>query len=244
MIEHDDTDTHISTLARELAQRIMENQEELEQLETPSQKKERLQIEIQEEFNKVYANLEEGMVAIVAKLNDLGLMNEEVEKDISVITDKALYYKDHMEECLDLLNKNISLFDYFSLNPATEESMYQAARSIYEEQSYEDAWRAFQVLVLLDSTQVIFWMGFGNSQYLCQNYEAALEAYKMLASFDVKDPLCRIFAARSYLEVHDYEKALQLCNDALQIISGEPTYRELFEEVNELKLQIEYKQSL
>src|SRR5690348_11915475 len=66
----------------------------------------------------------------------------------------------------------------------TMAKFYKAAYELFEHKRYQDAAHAFLFLATLNPHQHEYWLGLGMSTQLCQDYEAAIDAYELAALND------------------------------------------------------------
>ena len=206
----------------------------------PEAHQEKLRQEYKKNLQTVLKKLQDGMVSLLTYLielskNEPDAMTVEISKNISQMAAIAAVLTERIDDFLALLTADMTFQEIFALTNETLESLYRSAKYIYEHQNYQEAASAFAVLTIINPTHYIFWIGLGNSEYFCQNYEAALIAYAMAAQADPFDPLCHIFSSKCYEEIKDKTLAINALDLAILTMGDNPTYAELKKKVQESK---------
>lgn len=135
----------------------------------------------------------------------------------------------------NILLKSESLQRAFGITDYEMEKLYEEAYEHYEANTYHEALTVFRWLVLFNSYEAKYWMGFAASLQLLELYERALHAYAVAALLDSKNPYPHFHAYECYMLMknkEDAEKALEL---AYQRCNGKAAYDELKNEIERLK---------
>ncbi len=109
----------------------------------------------------------------------------------------------------------------------TMSKFYNAAYVLFEHKRYQDAANAFLFLATLNPHHHEYWLGLGMSTQLCQNYEAAIDAYELAALCDISSPVPYFYLAKCLFAIHDRESALQALNLAIETATDLEQYAEL-----------------
>jgi len=173
---------------------------------------------------------------------DRTVFSEAMVTDLAQVAAIATAVIQHPKECCFLLAQETPLHEIFGFTEGTINGFYQAARSLYEQQHYQEAACAFSVLALFSPDSPIFWVGLGNSEYFCHNLEAALMAYAMGARADPKDPICHFFAAHCYEKLNHKDQAVNALELALLIMRESSEHEPLRQKVLAYKARLSQKQ--
>jgi type III secretion system low calcium response chaperone LcrH/SycD len=179
----------------------------------PPEEKEIVQKTVSNTFAPIGKRMETGMLKILDLLTDTdahepGLFPEKTHEQLCQIAAIASVIAEHPVNYLSLLVDAKTLQEVFAIDDETLESLYQASKHLYEQQHYAEAAAAFSILSVINPNNHTFWIGLGNSEYFCRNYEAALIAYAMATQSDPCDPLCHFFSARCYEAMNQKELAI------------------------------------
>lgn len=117
-------------------------------------------------------------------------------------------------------------------NSVDETAAYSYAFSLYQGGNYTQATTLFSELVLLNPFDEKLWRGLASSRQMSQEYEAALQAWALVALLQESDPLPHFHAAECYLSLHDTEEAMKALDVAEMRAQNAPeTYRELNDQI-------------
>lgn len=164
-------------------------------------------------FAPIGKRMESGMLKILDLLTDIDahdpdLFPNKTHEQLCQIAAIASVIAEHPEKYLSLLADAKTLQEVFAIDEETLEALYQATKHLYEQQHYAEAAAAFSILSTINPNNHTFWMGLGNSEYFCQNYEAALIAYAMATQANPSDPLSLFFSAHCYEAMNQKELAI------------------------------------
>jgi type III secretion system low calcium response chaperone LcrH/SycD len=109
----------------------------------------------------------------------------------------------------------------------TMSKFYQAAYLIFEHKRYHDAANAFLFLATLNPHNHEYWLGLGMSTQMCQDYEAAIDAYELAALCNISSPVPYFYLAKCLFAIHDRESALQALDLAIETADEIEEYAEL-----------------
>jgi len=114
----------------------------------------------------------------------------------------------------DLLTQNKNLNSILGFSNESLTVMYDTARALLEDKQTQDAADAFFFLSSLSPATSTFWLGFARSERLNQHFDKALGAYQMSLIFNGEEPEYYLEAARCCLEMHDFDRAEEILNQA------------------------------
>lgn len=109
----------------------------------------------------------------------------------------------------------------------TMAKFYKAAYLLFEHKRYQDAGNAFLFLATLNPHHHEYWLGLGMATQLCQDYEAAIDAYELAALCDIASPIPYFYLAKCLFAIHDRESALQALNLAIETADDIDEYADL-----------------
>ena len=104
---------------------------------------------------------------------------------------------------------------------------YQAAYKLFIGKRYTDAANAFLFLVTLNPYRHDYWVGLGMATQMCQNYEAAIDAYEMAAICQMESPTPYFYLAKCLFAIHDRESALMALDLAIEYSGESEEFRDL-----------------
>lgn len=117
--------------------------------------------------------------------------------------------------------------EIMGFNDKTMAKFYRAAYHLFQEKRYADAANAFLFLVTLCPENHDYWLGFGMSTQLCNDFETAIDAYEMAAICDVENPVPYFFLGKCLFSIHDRESSVQALEMAIEYSEGKNEYTEL-----------------
>lgn len=109
----------------------------------------------------------------------------------------------------------------------TMAKFYRAAYLLFEHQRYRDAANAFLFLATLNPQHHEYWLGLGMALQMCQDFEAAIDAYELAALCDVTSPVPFFYLAKCLFAIHDRESSLQALSIAIETADDLEEYAEL-----------------
>lgn len=112
---------------------------------------------------------------------------------------------------------------------------YHAAYFLFEHQRFRDAGNAFLFLATLNPHHHDYWLGLGMATQLCQDYEAAIDAYELAALCDISSPVPYFYLAKCLFAIHDRESSLQALDLAIETAGDFTEYAELKEQAEKAK---------
>ncbi len=143
----------------------------------------------------------------------------------------------YMEDFVpNVLMKSETLQHAFGISNFEMEKLYEEAYEYYESEAYKDSLTIFRWLILFNSYETKYWMGFAANLMLVGHYEKALHAYAITTILDSENPYPHFHAYECYTCLNnkeDAEKALKL---ASQRCAGKAAYNELKDEIEQLRM--------
>lgn len=205
----------ISDLATGLVNQIMleTSQDPAKSLVTPTAQKERLTDQVTQILSAHFARIDNGIAHLLDRL----------ELDPSL--DQTLYATIKDKLSVDITENG---FSNHELN-----ALYNAAVDIYNHQEYNHAADAFYVLTVFDARS-LFWKCLGNAEFLNNQYKAAFDAYAMALKLHEQDPECLIYQSRCLQQENRLAEAIDLLNQASNLINQDPKFNALKETVADL----------
>lgn len=117
----------------------------------------------------------------------------------------------------------------------TMAKFYRAAYFLFEHKRYHDSGNAFLFLATLNPHNHEYWLGLGMSTQMCQDYEAAIDAYELAALCDIVSPVPYFYLAKCLFAIHDRESALQALDLAIETANDLEEYAELKQQAEKAK---------
>lgn len=96
------------------------------------------------------------------------------------------------------LLKSETLQQAFDISPFEMEQFYADAYNLYEKDEYGEAAVAFRWLVLLNTFEPKYWLGFGACQQILGLWEKALHSYAMASLLEDANPYPHFYAWQCY----------------------------------------------
>lgn len=112
---------------------------------------------------------------------------------------------------------------------------YQAAYKLFIGKRYMDAANAFLFLVTLNPYRHDYWVGLGMATQMCQDYEAAIDAYEMAAICQMESPIPYFYLAKCLFAIHDRESALMALDLAIEYSADSGEFSDLKEQATKAK---------
>ncbi len=103
------------------------------------------------------------------------------------------------------------------ISPEQEKTYYTAAFTLYEKKAYRKASHLFTTLVLTNPFAIHYWQGLASSKQMSREYEAALQAWSLVALLNTEDPLPHFHAGECLLRLNEKEEAEKALNAALAL---------------------------
>ncbi len=172
---------------------------------------------------------------------DPHILSDQTKSDLCQMAAIASVMSDHPQEYCYILENNKTLQGIFGLTDETLQNLYKAAKYIYEHQHYLEAASSFAVLTLVNPNHHDFWEGLGNSEYFCNNYEAALMSYAMAIQVNPENPMYHMYSARCYEKISDFSNAINALDLCLMVIKQKPEFEKWQQKVIEYKTELKGK---
>jgi len=133
------------------------------------------------------------------------------------------------------LHAGKSAQEILEIKDAAMVEFYEAAYKLFIGKRYTDAANAFLFLVTLNPYRHDYWVGLGMATQMCQNYEAAIDAYEMAAICQMESPVPYFYLAKCLFAVHDRESALMALDLAIEYSGDSSEFAELRAESEKAK---------
>jgi type III secretion system low calcium response chaperone LcrH/SycD len=105
------------------------------------------------------------------------------------------------------LLQNGSLQVVFAITNIEMEALYTEGYAYYQTGDYEKAGEVFRWLVILDTFNTGYWMGYSASQQLCGEYLKALHGYAIVSLLENESPYPHFHAHECYKALNDEKEA-------------------------------------
>jgi tetratricopeptide (TPR) repeat protein len=144
------------------------------------------------------------------------LSKEVVTKELQKCL-RPLKSEEHFAQLGLCLFQETSWKQQLGISDRCMQSLYQGARTLFEEKEYTQAEKAFFMICSIDPTQPAYWIGLGHSSFQTQNYQQAIRAYSMAGAMDPENIWPHIWAANCFEEEHEFEAAKLALHEALTL---------------------------
>jgi len=187
-----------------------------------------IQPQIRREMQASQTTLKRGCLAIFQALQEqVDGVEVDIAHDFMKLLELTSFACQKRSEFIENLDSGKTIQQIGGVSDATLEKMYQAAKKLYEEGRFQESADAFCFLTLLNSQKFAFWLGYANSQYQLQNFDAALEGYAFVTKLNPDDYVSHLFSSECYRALGDdinRKNALEL---ALYVLGDDPAHREI-----------------
>src|SRR5262245_57071269 len=95
-------------------------------------------------------------------------------------------------------------------------SAYQIACSMIEQRFYVQEISIFFFLACLNPEEPCYWVGLGDAEQGCHQYEKAINAYEIAAANSIESPLPYFHLSKCFFAIHERENALQAIELAIE----------------------------
>ncbi|MBS0634447.1 MAG: hypothetical protein JSR37_03175 [Verrucomicrobia bacterium] len=178
---------------------------------------ERYENELKQEFASFRKQLKNGASKIVETLRALSVKNPLLFADDVMSAFRGLSKLSLDQAFTEKISQGISLQELANVSDETIDKLYQGAKSLYENASYEDAGDAFLFLSNLNPKKYVFWLGLANARYFLKRYDEAVKAYTNACDTNPSDLTCVRLASRSWAMLGETGKALDVLDRALLV---------------------------
>ena len=197
---------------------------------------ERVHKEIQRDVEAFKHRIEKGSLELFKAVQEVAknqphLFTDEVHQDIAKLTDLAAVALQLLERYFYAFPEDNNVQEICQISDATINVLYLAAKHLYDQQHYEEAACAFQVLTLINDKQPFFWLVLGNCEFFCHRYQPALVAYALAGYNDPFDPTSFLYSCKCYEELGETENAINSLDLALIAIGDDKTQASLKQKI-------------
>jgi len=197
---------------------------------------------LEKEFVTLKRRLENGEKSLQTALEHIAKAHPEIHlQDVKNDLNKLISLLENIAHLLQGEELHHSLQEAIGMSDASLEALYKAAKYLYEHQQYQEAADCFGVLTMLHPKHALFWIGFGNSEYFCNHFEAALIAYAMAVQADPDEVSPHLYSARCYEQLHQYDNAVNALDIALFVIQDDKESHALKEQIKGEKVRLQHK---
>lgn len=113
-------------------------------------------------------------------------------------------------------SRGTSWKELLGLTDSTMTTLYDAARSHFDQGHIPEAEAAFYFLTTVDVTQYAFWLGLGHAAFRLGNFNQSLNAYETAACCQENAVWPEIYIANCYESMNDYFESLQALERAFE----------------------------
>lgn len=232
----------VSPSAKNLATMLVEESYSPTDLEPKKVKEERIGVEIQKGIDETSRNLNMSIVHLENALKKHEFSSEGTSNALIRIKEQAAYIKDHFDEMLQKLEQEqVTFSDTVKVDEDSLDRMYKAAKALYDENLYKEAILVFNLLVLLEPDQPVFWMGLGHAAFISDNYDDALQAFKVASSIEPENPVYELMIAKCHEQLKEYNLAIDVLDQIINRLGKDPEFDSIKEQVREIREEISFK---
>lgn len=221
----DELDKEFEIAALELAQKKADEAQVKQPNQLLPQKTllDRYKKEFKSEFAAYRATQVRGASKLALALQDLAserpeLFTDKVVEGIDRIAGLSDLIAKDEKAVTEQLNNGVSLQELAKVDDEVIETLYQAAKRLYEKNLFEDAADVFEFLIGLNSSNYAFWLGLANAEYQQRRFNKALQALYNVCRATPNDPACHLTASRCYVEIGQIDKAIEALDLSLAAI--------------------------
>lgn len=155
------------------------------------------------------------------------------------ISPEAKAVLEQPEVYAERMNRGENLQSILGWSDEIVATMFQAARSLYEQKRYDEAADAFVFLVTINPTVPSFWISAGMVAEAQQDAEKAVQAYRMAILYGADHYPSYAHAARCYMEQGRRREALAVVTLAEEVAQSRDDLGELGEKIQKIRNYIE-----
>lgn len=186
--------------------------------------KKQIQIDMQTTITQFFETFVVGIKELLTTLARLSVMEPELFSDeISAQFDKI---GDGISKLSENPDDTKSLREMSGITNETIKAFNRAVSDLYEKKQYDKASAVYSFLTFLDPNEPAYWLGLGNSEFFQKNYEKALSAYSSVISLNTQNPVAQFYSAHCYLAMDQTDKAIEMADQALEVIKNIPSSAE------------------
>ncbi len=94
---------------------------------------------------------------------------------------------------------------------------YEIASECYQQKDYDSASAIFRILTFLSPMRYQIWLSLGIANQYRKHFDEALHAFAFSTLLNGKDPSCRFYAAKCYVQQNQYKDAKEELEAGLEI---------------------------
>ena len=117
----------------------------------------------------------------------------------------------------------------FGVNDSSVQGMYGQAHRFYSQGKYNEALDLFRLLILLENSEIKYFMGASACLHMLKEYSSAVQTYMICGIMDPKDPRPHYHAADCHMKLGDKFAAVVSLEMALARAGEKPEFIQLKE---------------
>ena len=211
----DDLDKRFASCAHDLARKKLEEAlvRQPNQLLPQKTLLERYTKELSQEFTSYKARQVRGASKLAFALEELAkeqpeLFSADVIEGINRIGNLSSLAAKDEQTIITRLENGSTLQEIAQVSDEVIETLYQAAKRLYDKKLYDDAADIFGFVIGLNPSNYAIWLGLANAQYMLGNFQEAIIALENVCKATPNDPACHLTASRCYAELGQLDKAI------------------------------------
>jgi type III secretion system low calcium response chaperone LcrH/SycD len=126
-----------------------------------------------------------------------------------------------------LMGTGVMPKEAFGLSEAMVEGIYGQAYRLYNTGKYKEAAQLFRMLLMMDTTEAKYSMGFAACFHMLKEYQNAINAYTVCGFLDPENPIPHFHASDCYIQMGDTLGALVALDLAIKRAGEKPEFQML-----------------
>lgn len=104
---------------------------------------------------------------------------------------------------------------------------YHTACQLFEQHNFVEACNSFLFLTALNPQCYHYWLGLGMASQRLGEFEAAIDAYEIAATYHLEDPVPYFYLAKCLFAMHEKASARQALDMAIHYADDQPEFQEV-----------------
>lgn len=122
--------------------------------------------------------------------------------------------------------------DLLGMSDSMVEGMYAQAYRLYNTGKYKDASQLFRMLVMINSLEPKYLMGFAACHHMLKEYKTAVDSYMVCGMLDPNNPVPHYHASDCYIQMNDPVSAIIELEMSIKRSGERPEFKTLRDRAN------------
>lgn len=127
------------------------------------------------------------------------------------------------------LKQGITPKDALSISPGYLENIYGQAYRLYNTGKYGEASHLFRLLIMFNSLEPKYMLGFAACLHMLKDYADAIQAYTMTSILDPENPLPHYHSSDCCIQMKEYISAMLCLELAIEYARDKPEFAQMKE---------------